>query len=292
MSVRAFAPAGADPLQAGSTLELDDEESRYLIKVRRVRIGEALEVFDAGSVWIGRLVAAGRRARVRIDGPRPPGAPVPTRVVLLGLPDAAATLEAVTGACELGATQLVFVRCERSSGHLPSAGRLERVMRAAMRQCGRPSPPELLGAPPAEPWSLANALAHHPQLPGVFGSVDDRDNLTSLIDSRATEPAEPPMPKVPRLASHRGPPKPSRPASGREVSSAPIDPSSAPIDPSSTPIEALRLLVGPEGGLTPAEIEAAAAAGFVPTRLGPWILRTPTAVVALLARFGSAPAGV
>jgi 16S rRNA (uracil1498-N3)-methyltransferase len=43
------------------------------------------------------------------------------------------------------------------------------------------------------------------------------------------------------------------------------------------------LLVGPEGGLAPNEIEAAVAAGFVECRLGPRILRTETAALAALA---------
>lgn len=43
------------------------------------------------------------------------------------------------------------------------------------------------------------------------------------------------------------------------------------------------LLVGPEGGFTEAEMAAALAAGFIPLRLGPRILRTETAAMALLA---------
>ncbi|MDF3031909.1 MAG: rRNA methyltransferase [Moraxellaceae bacterium] len=43
------------------------------------------------------------------------------------------------------------------------------------------------------------------------------------------------------------------------------------------------LLVGPEGGLSDAEITAAQAQGFVPWQLGPRVLRTETAPVAALA---------
>lgn len=43
------------------------------------------------------------------------------------------------------------------------------------------------------------------------------------------------------------------------------------------------LLVGPEGGFTPAEEAAAAAAGFEPCGLGPHILRVETAAVAAVA---------
>lgn len=46
---------------------------------------------------------------------------------------------------------------------------------------------------------------------------------------------------------------------------------------------AVILLIGPEGGLAPAEIEAAQAAGYAPLRLGPRVLRTETAALAALA---------
>jgi len=43
------------------------------------------------------------------------------------------------------------------------------------------------------------------------------------------------------------------------------------------------LLVGPEGGLASAEVEAARAAGFVPVSLGPRILRVETAAIVAVA---------
>jgi len=49
------------------------------------------------------------------------------------------------------------------------------------------------------------------------------------------------------------------------------------------PGAALELLIGAEGGLSPDEAERAAAAGFVPVRLGPRVLRTETAGLAALA---------
>jgi 16S rRNA (uracil1498-N3)-methyltransferase len=248
---RAFVPAElASTLlengQVGQLVELDDDESRYLVKVRRVRVGESLELLDGrGHRWTATLARAGRRVTVEISAIVHEGAPPPTRVVLLGLPEPAAALDVLTGASELGATQIVLVRCERSQGQVPAAARIERVLRAAMRQCGRPSPPELLGQPP---WTLADALAHRSELPGVFG------------DPRATE--------HPSLDG----------AAGLVEGLAPR---------SHSPQRGLRLLVGPEGGLSPSEIEAARSAGFRGVCLGPWILRTPTAVVALLARLGA-----
>jgi len=57
-----------------------------------------------------------------------------------------------------------------------------------------------------------------------------------------------------------------------------------------SPARGARVLVGPEGGLSPTERAAAAEAGLRPLSLGPWILRTPTAVAAGLARLSGAAA--
>lgn len=43
------------------------------------------------------------------------------------------------------------------------------------------------------------------------------------------------------------------------------------------------LLIGPEGGLSPGELDAARTAGFLPVRMGPRVLRSETAPVAALA---------
>lgn len=237
MSMRVFAPGGVEPLP-GSTVELDDEESHYLIKVRRARVGEVLELLDGrGGAWTATLRAVGRRARIEIDASLQLPSPV-ERVVLLGLPDQPATIEALIGASELGATAVVLIACERSQGRVAPAARLERVLRASQRQCGRPRPLEVIGGPPEAPLSLAQALALRDDLPGVFAWEalrDGADELDNLEDRRA--------------------------AAG------------------------LRLMVGPEGGLTAGEIELLRAAGFRPVGLGPWVLRTPTAVVAMLAKF-------
>lgn len=53
---------------------------------------------------------------------------------------------------------------------------------------------------------------------------------------------------------------------------------------------ALWALVGPEGGLSRGEVQAACEAGFVPVSLGPRILRTETAALSLLAMLDYASA--
>jgi 16S rRNA (uracil1498-N3)-methyltransferase len=250
MSVRGFLPADHVGLvEPGASVELDDEESRYLLKVRRLRPGDPVELYDGvGRGWTAQLEpSAGRRARLRLgpalDLPEPP-----TRVLLLGLPDQPATLEALTGASELGATRVVLVRCARSQGRVPSPERIARVLRAAQRQCGRLRPLEVLGLD--EPLELPAALELDPQLPGWFAWEALREPTSAPASA-------------------------SDPGSGTRETAT---------HASST---GLRLLVGPEGGWTPTEVEAILAAGWSPLGLGPWVLRTPTAVVALLARFVS-----
>jgi 16S rRNA (uracil1498-N3)-methyltransferase len=50
--------------------------------------------------------------------------------------------------------------------------------------------------------------------------------------------------------------------------------------------DSLVLMVGPEGGISDAEVAALAAAGAVPVRLGPTVLRTSTAAVVALGALG------
>lgn len=61
-----------------------------------------------------------------------------------------------------------------------------------------------------------------------------------------------------------------------------LHPVSAPLSSHATPAS-LAFLIGPEGGLSEAEVEQAQAAGFHPARLGPRVLRTETAPVVALA---------
>lgn len=71
------------------------------------------------------------------------------------------------------------------------------------------------------------------------------------------------------------------PSSGIRLTLAPDAP--ARLRDLPRPTEPVTLLIGPEGGLTPEEIKAAASCGFVPVRLGPRVLRTETAALAALA---------
>lgn len=167
MSTRVFAGApGA--LEAGARVRLDAEESHYLRRVRRARDGAAIEIFDGvGGLWSATLEGGDPKASVAaiIDAvPLPP--PPPRLTLLLGLPEPSAALQAITQATELGAAAIVLVRCARSQNTHPGPARVERVLRAAQRQCGRPLPPHVEGV--EGPLGLAEALAIAADDPGYF----------------------------------------------------------------------------------------------------------------------------
>ncbi|AIR88386.1 16S rRNA (uracil(1498)-N(3))-methyltransferase [Pseudomonas cremoricolorata] len=61
-----------------------------------------------------------------------------------------------------------------------------------------------------------------------------------------------------------------------------LHPVAAPLTSHAKPAR-LAFLIGPEGGLSDAEVDQASAAGFHPARLGPRVLRTETAPVVALA---------
>lgn len=61
-------------------------------------------------------------------------------------------------------------------------------------------------------------------------------------------------------------------------------PGGGPLEPAVVHGRQILALVGPEGGFTAAEVEAAERAGAMPTSLGPHILRIETAAIALAAR--------
>jgi 16S rRNA (uracil1498-N3)-methyltransferase len=175
--------------------------------------------------------AAGRIARLSRDGVevsvegtaagREPAGPVALLVAALRLERLSWIAEKAT---ELGATRLVLLRTERTQAFRAAAaasGRLERVARAAAKQSGAASWPEISGPIPA-----AEAFAA------------ETARLRLLLDA----------------------------------SGAPFPVAAAP--------QATAIAVGPEGGWTPAERDAARSAGWTPTRLPAATLRAETAAVA------------
>lgn len=213
---------------AGARVTVDAPGSHHLLHVQRVARGAVVEVVDArGGRGRGRLVEGHPRAVIEVDEVLPTVLP-PERVVLLGIPRGPALDEALTSGVEAGATGVILVQARRTPPGAVRTDRLDRLVRAAMTQCGSAVPPRIQG-----PLPLKAALAL-------------------------------PLPARRLLASPGG-------------------------APHRATAEAIVVAIGPEGGWAPEEVEALTAAGFAPFGLGPWVLRTRTAVVAALARLWPDP---
>lgn len=173
MTIRIFHDG---PLVVGDELAVRSDELHYLRRVRRSRVGATIEILDGrGVVAHGELVQLDeRRGTVRVDDAAEAVDADPL-ALWLGAPEVPACLEAIRGACELGVGRIVLVRCAYSSSAVPNPDRIDRVVRAAMRQCGLPRPPEVVG-----PTPLADVLAAHEIPCGHFAWEGARGTRTPV----------------------------------------------------------------------------------------------------------------
>lgn len=143
------------------TRTLPMDAARYVARVLRMRVDDALEVFDprAGVVATARITRLrGDDVELSIEQLRaePPARPL---VLVQGYPKGDKLGDIVRDATELGATLVVPAICERSVARPTAdkssakAERLSTIAAEAARQCGRARAPEI-----APPMPLADAL--------------------------------------------------------------------------------------------------------------------------------------
>jgi 16S rRNA (uracil1498-N3)-methyltransferase len=225
------------PLAAGTRVILEGNAASHVTRVLRLRVGEALTLFNgAGGEYAASIEAArGGRLTVAVGEPRTVERESPLTLTLAqGVSRGERMDLVVQKATELGVSAIVPLFTERSVVRL-GAQQAERKLNhwraiaiAACEQSGRNRLPKV-----APPVSLADVLR----------SGADREGGRLLLSPGATSRLD----ALPR------------------------------------PATSVTVLIGPEGGLTNAEQEAAVAAGFLPVRLGPRVLRTETAAIAALA---------
>lgn len=229
-------------------MELEPEEAHYVARVLRFRHGDRLALIDGeGQLWTATLE---QPAMLKLEQPleqplERAGRPRPTITLAMAVPKRDAEL-AWRMATELGATQLQPLLASRGvvRGALPLE-RWRTIVREATEQCERLWLPHL--AEPVEALTWLSTPVVGPAL---------------LATTRQAE-----LPTLPELLPHFIPDLPNR----QRLSQS---------DPSPTD---LRLAIGPEGGWSSEEEQAASAAGWQPVSLGSSILRTSTAAVAALA---------
>jgi len=292
----------------GVEVTLDREQSRHASRVLRLEAGARVEVFDGrGRVAVGRFEPPAERgrsdgwaARVRVESVRVDRPSAPERIVAAATPKGPRAEVMVDQMGQVGVDRFVPLTTSRSVVS-PREGKLARWRRSSVetaKQCGRSFAMRI-----DPPTSLEDWLAR-------CGEADETERRW-IADTVA--PAEPATPaKTPTgarsarswrgpwretdesavegaghgeaEADPRGPASPSRPVADAQRGDGESQPRQVSEERQAgsrvgrRPRTAM-VLIGPEGGWTPAEREAAERAGFVPLRLGPWTLRIETAAV-------------
>jgi len=249
-----FLPGRINP---GEPAVLEGENAHHALRVLRLKEGETITLADSsGQGYLAEVAACrGDRVIAAIKSARADPEPGVKVTLYQGWPKGD-KLDLIIEKCtELGVARIVVLATERS---VPRPGqqaceqrrqRWQQKARAAACQSRRHRIPVVEG-----PLELTCALAAHPagSLLLVPWEEEPARNLQVLFTRTLTEPS-------PAIAT-------------------PF-PSSAP----TTGVPELALLIGPEGGLSAAEIDLARRHGGLTITLGPRILRTETAALACLA---------
>ncbi len=230
MAERFFVPE----IGRGPTVELTGEEAHHLTRVRRVRVGEPVQVFDGSGIECEAVVSEiGKRSvrlavlkRERVDRE------LPIAVTLACSPPRGDRLRwLVEKATELGVTRFVPLLTNRAAEHARGvdASKLRRWVIEASKQCGR---------------NVLMEITESVAWPALLESCPP-NTLCILADPRG-EPLV--LPESARAA--------------REVVIA----------------------IGPEGGFTESELNAARMRGWLSAQLGPRTLRIETAAIVMITR--------
>ena len=240
------------PIRGAALIDLDEAQSHYLLHVLRLRVGASVSLFNADDgEWQAGLVASDSkipRAQLRVQEQSGSDTESPLRIHLGQAISRGKRMDyVVQKATELGVVAITPLISERCQLRQPAnkTRHWQRIAEQATRQCLRTQPPRI----------------DHPQrLNDWFGTLDVG---LRLVMHESTLPAPPIHKTLKRLAAR------DRGLDGRKTVKQEDS--------------ALVLLVGPEGGFSPAEMDLILQQGFYPWLLGPRLLRTETAAPAALA---------
>jgi 16S rRNA (uracil1498-N3)-methyltransferase len=243
---------------AGGRVVFDRGESHHLSRVLRLRSGDTVLAADgAGREYTVRLETVGGQATGTVLALAAREAESPVQITLVqSVPKGDKMESIVRASTELGVAGVVPVLTARAVIRLEPgrwrdrARRWQRVAAEAAKQCGRAVVPTV-----ETPRPLAEVLAR-----------DEPADLRLCLWEGAT------------TAARQSKALPSR------------SPLAASLPPTLPRGARIRLLVGPEGGLSQGEVESARVHGWTIVGAGPRILRTETAgpaiIAVLQARFG------
>ncbi len=235
---------------SADTVTLDDREAHHVTRVLRLPAGSVLRLFDGrGTVAEGRLAAVGKRT-VQVDILRrwhePPA--TPAIIVCSAVPKGERLRWMVEKLTELAATALLPLETERSVV-APRSTKWDRMRQVSLEACKQSGNAHALQIRAEVP--LRQAVMADPDTTGAADST--RRRFLLLCHPHPTA-----MPLCARLRALESE------ADAQEVDRLPLE---------------VRVLIGPEGGFTDEEVDAAIAAGASPVTLGGTILRVETAAI-------------
>ena len=246
---------------AGGRVAFDRGESRHLSRVLRLRSGDTVLAADGtGREYTVRLETVGEQATGTVLGVAARASESPVQITLVQSVPKGDKMESIVRACtELGIAHVVPVLTTRTVVTL-EAGRWRDRARRWQRVASEAAKQCGRAVIPtvSAPRPLADVLAR-----------DEPGELQLCLWEGA----------APGAGAER--------LSGRTLA--------ASLPPSLPAGARIRLLVGPEGGLSRDEVESAQARGWTIVGVGPRILRTETAgpaiIAVLQARFGDLGSG-
>lgn len=247
------------PLIAGDHLDLPEDAAHHWVRVLRARTGERVQVFDGqGNEAEAELVDVSKRgAQILIHQVSQPDTESALHTHLGQVMSRGERMDyALQKATELGVseiTPLVSERCElRLRGEDRADKKLshwQRIIISACEQSGRTRVPVLHAPMALADWQAAVEADRRWVLAPVFTPEAAQEARAEAVVDAVVGPAGSGAPGTLSAAD--------KPAS-------------------------VAILIGPEGGLSDAEISAATKVGFAPWQLGTRVLRTESAPVAAL----------
>ncbi|RPF20601.1 16S rRNA (uracil(1498)-N(3))-methyltransferase [Myceligenerans xiligouense] len=253
MSAPVFLAEGASlgDYGIGSVFVLDGAEGRHAGVVQRRGPGERIDVVDGAGLRLEGVVESvdDGHVHLRVRGVVAEEPPVPVVTLVQALAKGDRDEQAIEAATETGVDAVVPWQAERSivvwrgPRAAKSQAKWVATVRAAAKQARRARVPEV-----AEPVTTRQLAARVRDVAGAGGVV-------AVLHEEATTPLRSvPLPRV------------GAPAEAPAGASA-----------GASPAPELLVVVGPEGGISAAEVDALTAAGAVTARLGPHVMRTSTA---------------
>lgn len=276
------------PLELGCDIELDANQSHHLLHVMRAKVGDAIVLFDGSPrSFHGRVLSTGRRSvRVMVDR-EAAAAPQPHSIgVASAVPKGDRVRFLVEKVTELGGGAFLPLQTARTAN--PWSGSLQKKAEQwtveACKQALRNEPLAILA-----PCGLEVFLSQYSRGATLWIACTPEDSQRLRAEAGGG----------PQLegadsgdAGETDDPGPFGRAYGLDLPEILERPESGDTFdmPATFKVHAPKqwVMIGPEGGWTPAELDLAACYGARPLSLPPYVLRIETAAIASLVRLSQA----